>query len=63
MVQNTRNDLILSEALQTLVDNGQLSEGSDAYLAAQKVVRDGEGSLDPQEKQLFEQKVRPRLGW
>lgn len=62
MTQNRRNDLILSEALTNLVDEGSLSEGSRAYMAAQKVVRDGRSALSPDEARLFEDEVLPLLG-
>jgi len=54
--------LILSEALLNLVDRGELPEGSDAYLVAQKVVREGEAALPSEEAHLWRQEVVPRLG-
>lgn len=57
-----RSNLILSEALLTLVDRGELREGSDAYLAAQKVVRDGEAALSDRETRLWREEVVPKLG-
>lgn len=62
MTQNRRNDLVLSEALTTMVEEGTISEGSREYLIAQKVVRDGTSSLTDEEKRIFDQTVRPHLG-
>ena len=62
MTQNQRNDLVLSEALNTLVEEGTLSEGSREYLIAQKVVRDGTSSLSDEEKRIFDEAVRLHLG-
>jgi hypothetical protein len=61
MTQNRRNDLVLSEALRTLVDEGTLSEGSEDYLVGQKAVRDGVASLDPAELRVFDERIRPHL--
>jgi hypothetical protein len=57
-----RSNLTLSEALLTLVDRGELQEGSEAYLAAQKVVSDGEAALSPEESQIWQDEVLPKLG-
>ena len=57
-----RSNLILSEALLTLVDQGELQEGSDAYLAAQKVVSHGEAALSEEEERLWREEVAPKLG-
>lgn len=54
-------DLRLSERLQTLADQGELSEGSEAYLVAQKVVREGMEALTDAERGCFESEVAPRL--
>ena len=62
MTQNRRNDLILSEALHTLVEEGSVSEGSREYMVAQKVVRDGRSSLNDEERRLFDERVIPLLG-
>ena len=62
MTQNQRNDLVLSEALNTLVEEGTLSVGSREYLIAQKVVRDGTSSLSDEEQRIFDEAVRPHLG-
>ena len=61
MTDRRPNDLILSEALFTLVDQGEMSEGSEAYRVAQKVVRDGEAALDPAEREVWEAAVKPLL--
>lgn len=53
--------LTLSEALQTLVDAGELSEGSPDYMIAQKVVREGEGALSGEERAVWDSGVRGRL--
>ena len=55
-------NLILSEALLNLVDRGELPEGSDAYLAAQKVVREGEAALSSEGSRLWREEVVPMLG-
>lgn len=57
-----QSNLVLSEALLTLIDRGELHEGSDAYLAAQKVVSEGQAGLTPEERQLWQDEVLPKLG-
>ena len=57
-----RSNLVLSEALLTLVDRGELREGSKAYLAAQKVVSEGEIALSVEEARLWREEVVPKLG-
>ncbi|PKR90671.1 hypothetical protein CXZ10_04735 [Pleomorphomonas diazotrophica] len=57
-----QSNLLLSEALLTLVDNGELREGSDAYLAAQKVISEGEAALSDEEERLWREEVVPKLG-
>ncbi|PIP01131.1 hypothetical protein KL86PLE_130364 [uncultured Pleomorphomonas sp.] len=56
------SNLVLSEALLVLVDRGDLREGSDAYLAAQKVVSEGEAALSDEERRLWREEVLPKLG-
>lgn len=55
-------NLVLCEALLTLVDGGELRKGSDAHLAAQKVISDGEAALSTEEKRLWREEVKPKLG-
>ena len=57
-----QSNLVLSEALLALVDSGELREGSASYLAAQKVVREGEAALSEEETRLWREDVKPRLG-
>lgn len=54
-------NLQLSEILQTLVDEGSLSEGSAAYLAAQKAVREGTESLSEAELEMLRRCAEPLL--
>ena len=54
-----QSSLVLSEALLTLVDSGELREGADAYLAAQKVISDGEAALSTEEGGFGEKKSNP----
>lgn len=54
-------NLQMSEILQTLVDSGELSEGSSEYLLAQKVVREGFEALAADEQVAFRTKVEPLL--
>jgi hypothetical protein len=55
-------NLQLSEILQSLVDQGEISEGSPDYLLAQKVVREGFAALSPEEQARFRSRFEPRLG-
>lgn len=57
-----QSNLLLSEALLALVDSGELREGSDAYLAAQRVVSEGEAALSDDEERLWREEVLPKLG-
>ena len=57
-----QSNLVLSEALLTLVEREELQEGSDAYLAAQKVVSDGQAALSDKEARLWREEVLPKLG-
>ena len=54
-------NLQLSEILQALVDEGEISEGSADYRLAQKVVREGFEALSPEEQARFRGRFEPRL--
>lgn len=62
MTMNRRNDLVLSEALTRLVDEGALSEGSREYRIAQAVVRDGPEGLSDEERRIYDERVVPMFG-
>jgi len=56
-----RANLQLSEILQAMVDQGELTEGSPDYLLSQRVVREGFTALGADEQAAFRERVEPLL--
>ena len=54
-------DAELLQAIQNLVDEGELDEKSDAYGIAMKVVHEGHASLSPKQLYVYETRVEALL--
>jgi hypothetical protein len=58
---NDHVDFDLHEAMQDLLDEGMLEEGTPAYGIAQQVIHTGYDSLSPKQRTLYDAVVMPAL--
>lgn len=58
---NDHVDWELNDAIQDLLDEGMLEEGSAGYGVAQQVIHDGYDSLSPKQKHVFDRYVSEPL--
>jgi hypothetical protein len=58
---NDHIDFDLHEAIQDLLDEGMLEEGTPAYGIAQQVIHTGYDSLSPKQRTLYDAVVVPAL--
>ena len=58
---NDHIDFDLHEAIQDLLDEGILEEGTPAYGIAQQVIHTGYDSLSPKQRTLYDAVVIPAL--
>ncbi|RYY85105.1 MAG: hypothetical protein EOO15_17865 [Chitinophagaceae bacterium] len=54
---NDHVDWELNDAIQDLLDEGLLEEGTAGYGVAQQVIHDGYDSLSPKQKHVFDKYV------
>lgn len=61
MGHNDHIDFELHDAIQDLVDEGLLEEGTPAYGIAQQVITQGWNSLSDRQRWVYEKHVEPLL--
>lgn len=54
-------DWELREAIEELVDSGELDEDSEAYATSRQVMRGGRETLTPHQKNLYDTYILPLL--
>lgn len=57
MAWNDHVDWELNDAIQDLLDEGLLEEGTAGYGVAQQAIHDGYDSLSPKQKHVFDKHV------